>query len=231
MKSAFNSKEDIELLAKGFHFHNFSNKFLDWIETRWGCEVCYYKRTGKHKHYMKNTLDLRKKKKKQSVLYNRVMKTDEEYDKLYQYCNKCKRVTGTDYLTKMCGGCILKHTLDLRKKKKKKDWGATIATGVGIIFIAYLLAHLIVAIDLTKIAHAQVEVSVSIPCNNLNWERSPDCYAPVETFEVDPITRNATGKLTSGKEFTQTWYTDNLMVFRMDSVCWITNGHTTVYCL
>lgn len=80
-------------------------------------------------------------------------------------------------------------------------------------------------------AHAETAtVTLSVPCTNENWQYSPDCTAPVEHFEVDPITRNATGTLTSGKTFTQTWYTDSLMIFKMDNVCWLTNGHTTVYC-
>ena len=77
---------------------------------------------------------------------------------------------------------------------------------------------------------AQTVISVVILCNNLNWQSSPACTAPVDSFFVDPVTQNAHGTLTSGKEFTQTWYTDSLMVFSMDDVCWLTNGYTTVYC-
>lgn len=79
------------------------------------------------------------------------------------------------------------------------------------------------------VAEGQTTISVSIPCTNANWEKSEVCTAPVETFTVDPITRNVTGQLTSGKTFTQTWY-GSLMLFRLDEVCWLTNGYTTVYC-
>lgn len=75
----------------------------------------------------------------------------------------------------------------------------------------------------------EVAISAMILCNNLNWEYSPRCTAEVESFYVDPITRNTTGKLTSGVEFTQTNY-GQLQLFRMEDVCWLTNGYTTFYC-
>ena len=104
------------------------------------------------------------------------------------------------------------------------EWLAVIA-GVGLL--VYIIVRSVIGIP----AHAQTAtVSLSIPCNNQNWEISPACTAPVDTFNVDPITNNATGVLTSGKTFTQTWFTDSLMVFRMEDVCWVTNGYTTVYC-
>lgn len=71
-------------------------------------------------------------------------------------------------------------------------------------------------------------VTVVIACNNLNWEHSPRCTAPVAEFHE---THNGFyGTLESGVDFTQERITNNLQLFRMEDVCWLTNGYTTVYC-
>lgn len=99
-----------------------------------------------------------------------------------------------------------------------------------LFWFTWILAVItLIAFIHCKETHAQTTVSLTIPCNNMNWQTSPDCNAPVESFVVEPITGNVSGQLTSGKEFTQTWY-GNLMLFKMENVCWLTNGHTTVYC-
>ena len=62
----------------------------------------------------------------------------------------------------------------------------------------------------------------------MNWQYSPRCIAPVESFQVDSL-GNASGRLESGVEFTQTRITSNLQLFEMEEVRWITNGETVVY--
>jgi len=71
-------------------------------------------------------------------------------------------------------------------------------------------------------------VSAIILCNNLNWQYSPRCTAPVETFEVDSL-GNATGRLESGIPFTQTRITPYLMHFQMENVSYLVYGNKIVY--
>lgn len=71
-------------------------------------------------------------------------------------------------------------------------------------------------------------ISVIILCNNLNWQYSPRCNAPVAHFEVDAL-GNASGELESGVEFKQTRITPTLQLFEMEDVKWITNGEVVVY--
>lgn len=72
-------------------------------------------------------------------------------------------------------------------------------------------------------------VTVIILCTNANWEHSPRCTAPVEHFEMDAL-GNFHGHLETGVEFTQTRLTAELHLFRMENVCWLVSGNTTVYC-
>ena len=109
-------------------------------------------------------------------------------------------------------------------KQPKKDWGQVFAIGLGIVFIGYLLAHLIVAVTFANIAHAQVEVSVSIPCNNANYTYSPACK-PVDFWQT---TDGFEGVLANGQTFTQTRITPTLQLFQSGELCWLTNGYTTV---
>lgn len=112
---------------------------------------------------------------------------------------------------------------------KKFDWIDFILNVLilAIIFgLAWTAAKLTVGLD---IAHAEtVTVSVSVPCNNLNWQTSPRCTAPVSSFYVDAL-GNVTGELESGVSFTQTRITASLMLFEMEEVRWLTNGYTTIY--
>lgn len=71
-------------------------------------------------------------------------------------------------------------------------------------------------------------VSVLILCNNLNWTYSPRCTAPVAEFHE--TYDGFHGTLESGVAFEQKRITSNLQLFRMEDVCWLTNGYTTVYC-
>jgi hypothetical protein len=74
----------------------------------------------------------------------------------------------------------------------------------------------------------EVAISAIILCNNLNWEYSERCIAPVESFYE--TTTGFEGQLTSGVKFTQERITSSLQLFKMENVCWLTNGVTTVYC-
>lgn len=36
-----------------------------------------------------------------------------------EYCEKCKRVTGTDFMTGFCGGCLMRAYLEQSEPTKK----------------------------------------------------------------------------------------------------------------
>jgi len=98
-------------------------------------------------------------------------------------------------------------------------------------FITYLLLTifaLLLSILIVETVYAEeVTVSVSVPCNNLNWEYSPRCTAPPKTFE---FTEDGwKGTLESGVEFTQIYITPNIMLFQMEQVKWLTYQDKIVY--
>ena len=74
---------------------------------------------------------------------------------------------------------------------------------------------------------ATAVVTLTILCSNANWEHSPRCTAPVESFYE---TRDGfAGVLESGVEFKQTRITSTLQLFQMEEVKWLTDGKTVVY--
>lgn len=98
-------------------------------------------------------------------------------------------------------------------------------------FTTYLLLTifaLLLSILITKVAYAETTtISVSVPCNNLNWEYSPRCTAPPKTFE---FTENGwKGTLESGVEFKQSYITPNIMLFTMEQVKWLTYQDKVIY--
>lgn len=70
-------------------------------------------------------------------------------------------------------------------------------------------------------------VSAVVLCNNLNWEYSPRCTAPVSEFHQ--TLNGFEGTLENGVPFKQTVITSSLQLFEMENVRWITNGKTIVY--
>ena len=73
----------------------------------------------------------------------------------------------------------------------------------------------------------EIAVSAVILCNNLNWEHSPRCTAPVAEFHQ--TTTGFYGTLESGVEFTQTRITSSLQLFEAEQMKWLTDGKTVVY--
>lgn len=74
---------------------------------------------------------------------------------------------------------------------------------------------------------AETVLTVIIHCNNLNWQHSPRCTAPVAEFHE---TRDGfEGVLESGVQFKQTRITPSLQMFEMEQVKWLTNGKVIVY--
>lgn len=68
-----------------------------------------------------------------------------------------------------------------------------------------------------------VAISVSVPCTNLNMDKSPRCTAPV--VEMHETTDGFYGTLESGVQWKQTRITPYLHLFEAEEMRWfIYNG-------
>ena len=122
----------------------------------------------------------------------------------------------------------MKHTnlgdeIFTAKKPKKINWVA-VWTGILPLVAVWLIFNVVALTEFANIAHAQVEVSVSIPCNNANWQypNSP-CQAKPLSFNTQ--TWGFDGYLENGKYWKQTRYTADIMIFRMENVCQVVTGY------
>ena len=113
-----------------------------------------------------------------------------------------------------------------RYSRNNRYWNIALNIFIGLVvaFVAFQFVR-------TIPAQAQIPVSVSIPCNNANWEyKDSPCQAKPD-YDTTFISRDfSDGYLVNGKYWKQTRYTPYLMVYRMEDVCQVHTGYAPWDC-